>query len=395
MSAGIPGAASRWMTVWMRLRLALGCLCAVLAFHVVVLIDTRLSWQLTLLATEYGHRSALAAMLCAGVGLWRHGRTSLMGTILLLASTAVLLMPVVRMSAQLKRLPADMEAAFGLPREKPEDGPSPAALWLGWNKPAEATPETFVYASSDGKSQHICFYRAASRRPAPCLLVFHGGGWVNGQATEFSQWSSYWSRQGYAVASVEYRLVPAHRWPAPLEDARDAMAWIKAQARELGVDPTQFIMLGRSAGGQIASAAAVSLKDPAIRGCVAIYAPHDMFFARRFAFDDDVLGSLSLIRNYLGGDPEVARDAYTSASAYLLADAHTCPMLLLHGTRDTFVWNMQSRRLAARLKSLGVPHHLVELPWAVHGFDWPFDGPGGCVTRVAVDRFLKTVLHRR
>jgi acetyl esterase/lipase len=157
------------------------------------------------------------------------------------------------------------------------------------------------------------------------------------------------------------------------------------------VNPRGFILLGRSAGGQIASACAHGLRDPDIVGCVAIYAPHDMFFARRFAFEDDVLNSLRLLRNYLGGDPAEAETAYATASAFTLADGRSPPTLLIHGARDTLVWNMQSRRMAQRLRELGVRHLLVELPWAAHGMDWPFDGPGGQVTRIAVDGFLEAV----
>ena len=47
--------------------------------------------------------------------------------------------------------------------------------------------------------------------------------------------------------------------------------------------------------------------------------------------------------------------------------------------------------MAERLRTLKAPHLLLELPWAAHGMDWPFDGPGGQLTRVAVDGFLKTV----
>jgi acetyl esterase/lipase len=368
-------------------------LCAFLALHVVVLIDTRLNWQFTLLATEYGHRIAVLAIALACTGMFIRRRDELAGTVLLLGSAFVLLMPVWQMGSITRRLPTEMRAAFG---EKAARGMQPASfasLWLGTGKPAPKRAEEFVYTESgDEDSLRIHFFRAGHRVHAPCIIVIHGGGWENGSATEFPLWNAYWSARGYAVACVEYRLAPKHRWPAPLQDMQRAIAWLKAHADELDIDPTRLVLLGRSAGGQIASACAVSLRDPMIRGCIAIYAPHDMFFARRFAFAEDVLDSRRLLRNYLGGDPEGAAENYRTASAFMLAGSDTCPTLLLHGTRDTFVWNMQSRRYAQRLGALGVKHHLVELPWAVHGFDWPHDGPGGQITRVAVDGFLQAVV---
>jgi acetyl esterase/lipase len=170
-----------------------------------------------------------------------------------------------------------------------------------------------------------------------------------------------------------------------------AIDWLKTNATRLGITDRCFIIAGRSAGGQIASAVAYGLKDPAIKGCIAFYGPHDMFFARRHAYEDDVLNSLRLLRNYLGGDAEEKEATYTSASGMLLADKSSCPTLLIHGTRDALVWNMQSYRLALRLRELGVRHYLLELPWATHAMDWPFDGPSGQLIRYTVDRYLRFV----
>lgn len=377
---------------WLWLRLGAGLMAALLAFHVLVLVDTRLNWMLTLLATEYGHRLAVLAILLACPGLFCRARVAGAGTVLLLLSSVVLLIPSMQMGNVLRELPAEMEAAFGPVGASVEQHPSLLGFWLGLEKPKHLSVREYAY-STRGKPLKLVFYQAAGREAAPCVLLIHGGGWVNGQPTEFPEWSAHWAGQGYSVASLEYRLAPAHRWPAQLTDVKDALAWLKAHAVELGIDPTRFVLVGRSAGGQIASAATVTLRDPAILGCVAIYAPHDLVFARRFAFEDDVLSSLVLLRQYLGGDPEAVRENYLAASAYLLADRSTCPILMLHGTRDTFVWNMQSRRFAARLKSLKSPHCLVELPWAVHGFDWPYDGPGAVVAHAAVGRFLRTVFR--
>lgn len=376
------------MNVWLWIRLGCGGLAVLLAFHLVVLVDTLLSWKLTLVAGEYGHRIAVVALCLVVPGCFIGSWRAQLGTVLLLGSSAALLWPLLQARSIVRQLPAELEAAFGNTHLLSEaGGASFRGFWLG-AKPKPATPEAFVYAGDADGERHLHFFRAESAAPAPCLIVLHGGGWENGNPLEFPEWNSYWSAQGHAVAAVQYRLAPKHRWPAPLEDVRAALAWLKANAAQLGIGPHRFIVIGRSAGGQIATACAYGLQDPDIVGCIALYAPHDMFFARRFAFEDDVLNSLLLLRNYLGGDPEDASSTYASASGFMLARPDSCPTLLIHGTRDTLVWNMQSRRLAERLRTLGVEHHLVELPWAVHGLDWPFDGPGGQITRIAVDAFL-------
>lgn len=378
------------MNVWLWIRLGFGLLSGLLAFHLVVLVDTLISWKLTLVAGEYGHRIALLALLVLLPGLSMRSWPALSGSVLLLASSLVLVWPLIQARAISRQLPVRWDVAFGKPGRGQESVDlSYQGLWFG-AKPQKRTPETFVYAAGADGERRLHFFGAADRAPAPCIIVLHGGGWENGDPLEFPEWNSYWAANGHAVVAMEYRLAPKHRWPAPREDVRGALAWLKANADKLGLDPHRFILLGRSAGGQIATACAYGLHDPDIVGCVALYAPHDMFFARRFAFEDDVLNSLLLLRNYLGGDPEDAGPVYTSASGFMLAQPGSCPTLLIHGTRDTLVWNMQGRRLSERLRTLGVKHLLVELPWAVHGLDWPFDGPGGQITRIAVDSFLRT-----
>jgi len=124
---------------------------------------------------------------------------------------------------------------------------------------------------------------------------------------------------------------------------------------------------------------------------MAFYSPADMHYAYEFARADDILNSLQLLRQYLGGTPAEVHPNYDSASGILLADRGSPPTLLIHGTRDELVWFRQSQRLAARLQILGVPHCFVQLPWATHAFDYNFNGPGGQISTYAVERFLEAV----
>jgi len=163
---------------------------------------------------------------------------------------------------------------------------------------------------------------------------------------------------------------------------------VKAHASGWGVDPSRLVILGRSAGGQIAEASAYALHDPAVRGVVALYAPADMRFAYAFSREDDVIKSPSLLRKYLGGRPDEAGAAYDSASGILLVGPRTPPTLQIHGTIDTLVWHRQSERLAARLSEAGVPNLLVSLPWATHALEYNLSGPSGQLTRFAVEWFL-------
>jgi acetyl esterase/lipase len=236
------------------------------------------------------------------------------------------------------------------------------------------------------------FYRAqnANAAGAPCVVVVHGGGWDGGERGQLPAWNHRWAARGYAVAAVSYRLAPRFIWPAQRDDVLAAIAWLKTHARELGVDATRLVLLGRSAGGQIATAVAYGARDPAIRGVVSFYAPQDMEFAWGVSREDDALNSVNLMRQYLGGPPDTAdrKQLYATASAQAMIGPATPPTLLLHGVPDTLVWHRHSERLTAALQAAGVRHFFVSLPWATHAFDFNPDGPGGQLADFAIDRFL-------
>ena len=95
---------------------------------------------------------------------------------------------------------------------------------------------------------------------------------------------------------------------------------------------------------------------------------------------------------FLGGTPRTAGAAYDSASAITLVRPGAPPTLLLQGALDVNVFHRQSEALAEKLAGAGVPHALVSLPWAAHGFDLiGFNTPGGQITTYSVDWFLSAV----
>jgi acetyl esterase/lipase len=194
------------------------------------------------------------------------------------------------------------------------------------------------------------------------------------------------------VAAVSYRLAPETRWPGQAEDVRAAIAYVKANAVELGVDPTRLVLMGRSAGAQIATAVAYGFSDTAVRGAVSFYGPHDQVFAWGFSREDDILNAVKLLRQYLGGSPEEVPEAYRTSSAYLIATkANAVPTLLVHGEMDSMVWHKQSERLHAKLDELGVANVLVSLPWATHACDFNPRGPSGRLSWEALEWFLAAV----
>jgi acetyl esterase/lipase len=379
-------------------------LAAALFFSVSLLAVFRapntLLWMLAIGATDYGHWLVIAPLsllliripFVPGPGTAAADRTLHRLTLGFCAVACLLLLtPAARAFWSAPALVRELSRCFP-PGDVSRPGPlSFTRLWLGRSEPLIDEEEHVYSNQAEQPPLRLLFTRSQERDPAPCVLVLHTGGWNNGTPAEFRAMNSHLARRGYATASIQYRLAPRWTWPAQRDDVRAALDYLRHNARTLGLDPDRVVLLGRSAGGQIAQAAAYGLQDPAIRGVIAFYAPADLHFAYRYARSDDVLNSLQLLRDYLGGDPGARPENYDSASGIGLVTPESVPTLLMHGKRDELVWVQQSRRLHTRLDEAGVKNAFLELDWATHAFDHNPHGPGGQLSAWAVERFLNNV----
>ncbi|WP_426052049.1 alpha/beta hydrolase [Brevundimonas sp. SL161] len=99
-------------------------------------------------------------------------------------------------------------------------------------------------------------------KPSPCVLHFHGGGFVMGSAAAMEgPHRTVSAGLGCVIVTVEYRLAPETIFPGALDDAYAALGWVLAHADELGVDPTRVGVAGESAGGGLAAALALLARD--------------------------------------------------------------------------------------------------------------------------------------
>lgn len=367
-------------------------LCGAAAFAVIK-VPTISLFPVAVVATEYGHWLFLVPLVLAFLPA-APTRLNCFATAFALAAAVLFLSSVARA----------IPVAYQLPKQLAEAFPSSAAAAggntntpLSWKKlwfapQIEPVPvEKYTYAEHAGDALHLLLYRHDENSPAPCVITIHGGGWVDGSASEGATLNHYLAHEGYAVTAIEYRLAPRWTWPAQCNDVLDAIDYLKQHATALGIDPRRLVLLGRSAGGQIAEAVAYGAHDRAIRGCIAFYSPADMNFAFKYARADDILSSLQLVRQYMGGVPTQVRANYDSASGILQASSESPPTLLIHGRRDELVWFRQSERLSARLDHIGIPHCFVRLPWATHACDYNFNGPSGQISTYAVETFLRAV----
>ena len=116
-------------------------------------------------------------------------------------------------------------------------------------------------------------------RKLPCLVYYHGGGWVIGDLDSHDVLCRRLANDaGCAVLSVDYRLAPEHKFPAAYDDAVAAMRFAAEHPDQLGIDAAKIAVGGDSAGGNLAAAAALAARDAgvALTNQVLIYPATDM-----------------------------------------------------------------------------------------------------------------------
>jgi acetyl esterase/lipase len=355
------------------------------------------SWEVTILSTEFGNWLAVFCLLILGLSFYcvpslkrAGGLVKAFSILLLFVSAAVFLAPFLRVNDVTVQALENLQQKFPLQSEKYRLM-SPSLLHsFYFSRESRVVPKTFEFAPG----LLLDYYAAVGVKNSPWVVVVHGGGWDSGDRKQLPELNEYLANHGISVIAVSYHLAPKSHWPVPRQDVQSAVQFVSSHAAEWDLDSSRYVIMGRSAGGQIAESVAYNSSDPALKGCIALYAPADLEFAYQFGSESDVLNSPLLLRNYMGTDSENLHSALKQASPIFDVSAHSPPTLLFHGDRDTLVWEAQSRRLKEKLDLNGVPAVFVELPWATHGFDYTLHGPGGQISTAVIERFLAGVFQK-
>lgn len=220
---------------------------------------------------------------------------------------------------------------------------------------APAAPAEYAYGAAP--LQKLDFWRAGASQPVPLIVFVHGGGWKRGDKSNATGMEkvTHWGAAGYAFASINYRLVPDATIEQEAADVAASIAWLRAHAATMGIDPSRIVLMGHSAGAhlvaligtdpQYLAAAGMALSD--VRGVIAMDgAAYDV--ARQIG----AAGPL-MRRTYaeaFGSDPARQR----ALSPTLQAAAPNAPaFLLIHIDRDD--GRTQTEALGAALAQAGTP----------------------------------------
>jgi acetyl esterase/lipase len=355
--------------------------------------------ETSLLLTAY---ALLGLLMCTLAGRAGARKSSLGATLLCLTIAVASLVPV----AQATKTASVEGVSLSLTGYFADLSPVPERF-------ADRSPVTVPYARSGGEvlkadvweppgdakgpSHHSGPDVAAQGRPA--VIVVHGGGWRSGERSDFPSWDAWLADEGYVVFDIDYRLSPPPSWRDAPSDVACAVGWVKENAARYGVDPERVVLMGRSAGGHLAlltayeegradvtpGCVARDARDTGVAAAVAFYPPTDL---SRLSS----MGYLGGMDRFLGGSPVTVPGRYRHLSPVSHVDPGDPPTFLAYGGADRIVPPGQSELFGERLREAGVPHRLVELPWANHTFDFLWGGWSSQITRYSLKAFLESNL---
>lgn len=238
-----------------------------------------------------------------------------------------------------------------------------------------AEPRELVYAQSEGQELRLDLdLPEEASGPFPLVMMIHGGGWSSGSRANF--FSPELVEQGFAVASIDYRLAPDARFPAFIQDVKSAIRFLRAHAAEYRLDSNRFGLWGSSAGGHLAVLAA--LAGPGAGWDVGenlnvsseVQAVVDWFGPTTFqGLENASESARQTVHQAFGSDSLVWRQA----SPLFLVHRGAPPFLIMHGRQDKLVPFGQSQVLYDSLKQAEVSVQLVPVDHAGHDFK-PVEG---------------------
>ena len=242
------------------------------------------------------------------------------------------------------------------------------------------------YANVGGRSLRLDLYLPEkSDGPLPLIVWIHGGAWQAGNKNGTP--ALPFVRRGYAVASIDYRLSQDAIFPAQIEDCKAAIRWLRAHAKEHGIDATRIGVWGSSAGGHLVALLGTSGDVKELEGTGGnldqssrVQAVCDWFGPTDFCqMDAHAIPGSKLVHDdpkspesrLVGGPIQDNKDKVSRANPITYVSKDDPPFLIMHGDRDNLVPHHQSVLLTEALKKAGVDVTFKTVEGAGHGFGGP------------------------
>jgi acetyl esterase/lipase len=235
---------------------------------------------------------------------------------------------------------------------------------------------------------------------APVLLQVPGGAWAIGmRRPQAYPLLSHLAERGWVCVSIDYRVSPRHTWPDHIVDVKRALAWIKDNIADYGGDPEFVAITGGSAGGHLASLAALTHDDPqyqpgfeeadtSVVAAVPIYGRYDWFTTEGPGRKEFI----AFLRKFVVKKPFVEnKQVYVDASPIERLRPDAPPFFILHGQDDSIIPVPEGREFAVALRGVSTSTvAYAEIPHAQHAFDF-YGSPRAQYTAQSVEKFLSWV----
>lgn len=261
-------------------------------------------------------------------------------------------------------------------------------LWSTTLIAAQPTQEGIEYARF-GETPLLLdlFLPAEISRPVPVIVWVHGGAWRSGSRSDVPVAGLV--NNGFAIASIDYRLSPVARFPAQVHDIKAAIRYLRAHAEEFKFDPARFVIAGSSAGGHLAALVGVTNGHPVLEGTVgehrrqssdvqaivSFYGASDLTTILSQSTPHGLSVRVPALQLLLGGQPDQQPDLARLASPVMHIDQRDPPLMLIHGDQDPQMPLQQSAELASAYEKAGLPVRFRVVSGGLHGGPGFFEPP--------------------
>jgi acetyl esterase/lipase len=266
-----------------------------------------------------------------------------------------------------------------------------ATLSLAIAQPAGRTPNAsrlpesatvhrdLAYVPGGHERQKLDLYLPKEGTHLPLIINIHGGAFKLGSKAD-SVPVEYLA-QGYAVASINYRLSQHAKFPAQIEDCKAAVRWLRAHAAEYRLDPGHFAAWGGSAGGNLAALLGTTGdakgfdvgpnldQSSRVQAVVDYFGPTDFLQMDAHRLPNGMVHDPadSPESELIGGAIQENKEKTARTNPITYITPGDPPFLICHGDQDPLVPHHQSELLAAALKQAGVPVTFYTVKGAGHG----------------------------
>lgn len=229
----------------------------------------------------------------------------------------------------------------------------------------------------------VTYPKKVKKEGHPVVILLFGGGWSSGDKSMCLPQARVLADHGYVAVCVEYRLSPEAQYPAAVQDVKEAIRWVRANAKTYSINPYQIAVLGRSAGGQLAALIGTTAGERKYQSGRYLYlsdevqAIVDIDGILAFHHPESAEGKAA--SEWLGGSFEQKPEIWDEASALYHVTSQTPPILFInssnprfHAGRDDMIKKLDEYHIYSEVHEIQDTPHPFWLfhPWFNQTMDW-------------------------